>query len=77
MKLLWFHRFIDNLGGIFFVTWFHGPKISCFLAKNHNMRGFKESFKEREQSFARQEAELSTEEDDQRHSQEKTHKAIR
>ena len=25
----------------FFVTWFHGPKNSCFLAKNHHKRGFK------------------------------------
>ena len=77
MKLLWFHRFIDNLGGIFFCDLVSWTQNKLFLAKNHNMRGFKESFKEREQSFARQEAELSTEEDDQRQSQEKTHKAIR
>ena len=39
-NLNWFHRFIVILVVFFFVTWFHGPKISYFLAKNHHKRGF-------------------------------------
>ena len=43
-NLNWFHRFIVILVVFFFVTWFQGPKIRLFLAKNHHKRGFRKLF---------------------------------